>query len=337
MRVALVKTSSMGDVVHALAVVTDIRRALPAASIDWVVEESFADLPTLHPAVERVLVVAMRRWRRAWFAAPARRERAACRATLAERRYDCVIDLQGLLKSALITRWLRGPSAGFSWSCAREPLASLAYRHRFAVDMGKHAIERLRSLAGQALGYRPLGLPVFGLRAAPLHAAGLPDEFAARLAGPYVVLLHATSRVSKQYPADRWRTVIAALAQRGLGIVLPWGSDDERRAAQRFADGSPACVLAPRMRLAQCAALLGGAHGVVGVDTGLTHLSAAIDTPTVALFAATPAWRFGPYWSERSRSLGVDGRWPGPDEVLATLDTVCAEARRVATDEPPPR
>ncbi len=311
----------MGDVIHALPVVSDIRAARPDAVIDWVVEESFADLPRLHPGVADVIPVAIRRWRRAWFSAAFREERRRARERLAAAPYDLVLDLQGLLKSALVARWARGPRAGFSWRCAREPVASLFYHRRHDVDMSRHAIERLRELAGAALGIRHDAPPVFGLKAPALAAVGLDPPGGDR---PAAVLLHATSRAEKQWPEESWHALIDRLAASGLVPVLPWGSDAERLAARRLAEGNPAAVVAPRMSLAQCAALLGAARCVVGVDTGLTHLACALDVPTVALFAATPAWRFGPYWTDRAIGLGESGRWPEPDEVMAALGKVGA-------------
>lgn len=321
MRIALIKTSSMGDVIHALPVVTDLCTAEPGVLIDWVVEESFADLPRLHPGVADVVPVAIRRWRKHWFSAACRAERKQVRERLAAARYDLVLDLQGLLKSALVARWARGPRAGFSFRCAREPIASFLYHRRYDVDMSRHAIERLRELAGAALGARFDTPPVFGLQAPTLAATGLVP-----LAGnrPCAVLLHATSRAEKQWPESSWATLIDLLADCGLASVLPWGSESERMAAQRLADGHPDAIVAPRMSLAQCAALLATARCVVGVDTGLTHLACALDVPTVALFAATPAWRFGPYWTERAIGLGEAGQWPDPDAVMAALALVDA-------------
>jgi len=316
LRIALIKTSSMGDVIHALPVVTDLHAARPDVVIDWVVEESFADLPRLHPGVADIIPVAIRRWRRNWFSAASRAERRQVRERLAAARYDLVLDLQGLVKSALVARWARGPRAGFSFRCAREPVAALFYQHRYDVDMSRHAIERLRELAGAAVGTPHDALPVFGLRAPTPAATGLESPAGGQ---PCAVLLHATSRAEKQWPDASWNTLIDRLADAGLVSVLPWGSEGEREAAQRLAAGHPRAMVAPRMSLAQCAALLASARCVVGVDTGLTHLACALDVPTVALFAATPAWRFGPYWTERAAGLGEDGRWPEPDAVMAAL------------------
>ncbi len=329
MRVALIKTSSMGDVIHALPVVTDIVAARPDVRVDWVVEESFAELPRLHPAVGEVVSVAVRRWRRS----PGRRatwaEIAAVRARLRAARYDLALDLQGLVKSAVVARWTGAPVAGFSRECAREPLAALAYARRYAVDPQSHAIERLRSLAAQALGYRAEGGPRFGLVAPARPLPWLPSR-------PFVAMLHATSRAEKLWPAERWRALGAALHAAGLASVWPWGSAAERDAAQALAAGVAGAVVAPKLALGECARLLADARAVVGVDTGLTHLAAALETRTVALFGATEAWRYGPYWTHRALNLGDAGRWPDEDAVVQALDELGAfgpddEAREVTT------
>jgi len=319
-RIALIKTSSMGDVIHALPVVTDILAACPGARVDWVVEEGFAELPRLHPGVHEVIPVAIRRWRRALGQAATWGEIRAVRARLRSADYDLALDLQGLVKSALVARWTGAPVAGFSRASAREPLAALAYARRFEVPADLHAIERLRALAAQALGYRAEGRPRFALAAPALELGWRP-------AGSYAVFLHATSRAEKQWPDEHWRALIERLAQQGLVAALPWGSPAERARAESLAGAAASAlrpVVLPRLTLRQCAAAIARARLVVGVDTGLTHLSAALEAPTVALFAATPAWRFGPYWTPRAESLGEDGRWPDVAQVLAAADGVRA-------------
>lgn len=306
----------MGDVIHALPVVSDLVAGVPGLEVDWVVEEAFADLPRLHPGVRDVIPVAIRRWRRALTRRATWAEIRAVRARLRGGAYDLALDLQGLVKSALVARWTGAPVVGFSRACAREPLAALACARTFEVDLRAHAIERLRALAAQALGYRIQGLPRFDLRVPALRLEGLPRP-------PYVVLLHATSRAEKQWPQPHWIALGQRLAQRGVAVCLPWGSPVEREAASRIAEAiGPSARVAPRFTLAQCARMLDDALAVVGVDTGLTHLAAGLSVPTVALFAATPAWRFGPYWTPKARSLGTDGHWPAVDAVEQALEAL---------------
>ena len=318
--VALVKTSSLGDVIHALPIVTDILAARPGARIDWVVEESFAELPALHPGVATIHRVAMRRWRKAPLSAQSRAEWARFRAGFRARRYDLILDLQGLLKSAFLAWQGRGPRAGFDRASAREPLAALFYQRRFRVDQKQHAIRALRALAAQALGYAVDGPPRFALGLPP------PERLAGMPGGPLapgsVVLLHMTARAEKQWPVDRWRALAQRLDARGLDVVVPWGNDAERERAGAIARGLARARVPDRLSLSQCAALLAHARAVVGLDTGLTHLAAAYERPLVFMVPDTPRWpryRAEPFWLPQVASFGDAGTMPGVDDVWSAL------------------
>lgn len=312
--ILLVKTSSLGDVVHNLPVASDIRSAFPEAEIDWVAEEGFAAIPRLHPAVRRVLPVAMRRWRsRLW----RRRTRDEIRAFLQQLRargYDAVIDTQGLLKSALITRAAPGPRYGLDWKSAREPL-TIFYDRTFGVPWGRHAVERNRSLAAQALGYSMKAGVDYGIRAAALDFAWLRGE-------RYVVLLHVTSAERKLWPEARWIELGAYFLRRAVRCVLPWGNAAERERSERLAAHLPDAIVPPALQLGDAAGLLAGARAVIGVDTGLTHLAAALGVPTIGVYCATDPVATGIYGSARAASLGGVRRAPSADEVVAALDKV---------------
>ncbi|RPH60228.1 MAG: lipopolysaccharide heptosyltransferase I, partial [Burkholderiales bacterium] len=224
--VALVKTSSLGDVIHALPVVTDILAAYPGAIVDWVVEEPFAELPALHPGVATIHRVAMRRWRNSPLSLSTRTEWSRFRVAFRARRYDLILDLQGLLKSVFLAMQGRGPRAGFDQASAREPLASLFYHRRFRVEQRQHAIRALRALAAQALVYRIDDLPRFGLATPPLdRLARMPGG---ALEPGSIVLLHMTARAEKQWPVERWRALAQRLDACSSQVVVPWGNDAER-------------------------------------------------------------------------------------------------------------
>jgi heptosyltransferase-1 len=319
LRILIVKTSSMGDVIHALPLASDIAAAHPQAVIEWVVEESFAAIPRLHPAVARVVPVALRRWRRRWWSAATWREIGTARAALRERPYDAVIDCQGLIKSAWLTRWAHGPRFGPDRDSARESLAARFYDRPLAIERGLHAIERNRRLGAAALGYLLAGPPRFGLR------AGEPQGEAAALVGaPFAALLTNASRPSKLWPDDRWQAVAAALAQRGLRCVLFWGSPQEELATRARAQGMRNALVAPRLALDQIAAVLAAARVVVGLDTGLSHLAAAVGAPTVGLFCDYDPALVGITGAAPCRSLGGVARAPHADEVIDALHAVLA-------------
>jgi heptosyltransferase-1 len=310
MRILLVKTSSLGDVIHNLPVATDLRRRFPDAAIDWVVEEGFADLPRLHPAVRRVIPVAVRRWRKTPFSPATWAEIAAFRRAAGAEYYDAVLDTQGLLKSALIAAQARGPKLGHAADSAREALAARFYDRTFSVPKDLHAVERNRRLAAAAFGHAPDDLPLdYGIAAPPLLAPWLPG-------GDHAVLLTATSRADKEWPEPDWQALGQALIVMGMRCVLPAGSPAERERAGRIAAGLGRAVAAPPLNLAELASLMAGARIVVGVDTGLTHLAAALDRPTVAIFCGSDPQLTGVFAGARAINLGNSGRPPGAGEVI---------------------
>jgi heptosyltransferase-1 len=318
--ILLVKTSSLGDVVHNLPVATDIAAALPGARIDWLVEEAYADIPRLHPAVREVFPVAARRWRRALLRRATWREIGALRRRLAARRYDAIVDTQGLLKSAWFASWAHGPRHGYDTASAREPLASRSYARTYAVPRALHAARRNRALAAQALGYAIDEPGRYGIVAPPL-----PEGWSA--GGRHAVLLHGTARAEKLWPERHWIELGRALSVRGLTVLLPWGGEDERRRAERLAAAIVGARVLARQPLAELAAVLGAAVAVAGVDTGLLHLASALGRPAVGIYVATdPALNgiYPPGESHGGLSLGGIGAPPQPAEVLAALERLGA-------------
>lgn len=311
--ILLVKTSSMGDVLHNFPVVTDICRNFPAAQVDWVVEESFAPLPAMHPCVKQTLTVAMRRWRKSWW--QSRGEiRAAC-SGLSARHYDLVLDTQGLLKSALIARCAHAPKYGYDRISAREPLATLFYDHTYSVAKNQHAVARNRQLAALALGYNLDTPAIYGIKPPVLALPWLPPS-------PYAALLHATSRDDKLWSESNWVELGKRLHQSGVCSVMPWGNEQEKARAERLASAIPGAICAPRLNLNEAAAALGGACAAVGVDTGLSHLAVALGTPTIGIYTSTDPGLTGLYAGERAINLGGVGAPPTVSDVVAALNKV---------------
>ena len=299
MKLLVIKTSSLGDVIHMLPAVTDAARARPGLVVDWLVEEGFAAIPPWHPAVRRVIPIAMRRWKKRWSAAATWREIGAARASLKAEAYDLVVDSQGLLKSALWTRAARGPRCGYDAASAREPVAARFYDRRYTVPREMHAIERNRRLLAQALGYELDDLrPDYGLTGL---ATRLPAPGVA-LPARYVVGLHGTSRADKEWPVADWKRLAHALAQAGRPLVLPWGNETEKRRAEDIAAAVPATLVLPRLGLDALAVIIDRAEAVVGVDTGLMHLAAGLGKPGLALYTATRPALTGVVPDRHSRS-----------------------------------
>ena len=310
--ILLVKTSSLGDVIHNLPVVSELRRELRAVTVDWVVEEAFAAIPRLHPGVADVFPLAIRRWRGSLGRGSTWREIGQFVQRLRAKRYDAVIDTQGLFKSALITAAARGARYGFDWASSREPLW-IFYDRTFGIPWTLHAVERNRTFAARALGYELSPHPDYGIHAC---AASFPWHALPR----YVVLLHATSAVSKLWPERSWIELGARCLQRGLGCILPWGSEGERARSARLAAELRGAVVPPALALDELAGLFAGAHAVAGVDTGLTHLAAALGVPTVGIYCATDPSATGLYACPQAVNLGGIGKQPTVDDVMSALE-----------------
>lgn len=300
-RLLIVKTSSLGDVVHNLPVVTDILAHFPDMEISWAVEQAFADIPSLHPGVKHIIPVALRRWRRSLSSAATRAEIQDCKQQLQAAPFDFILDTQGLLKSALVASWAQGPRYGYNWTSAREPLAALTYQRRYAVPRSQHAVQRNRQLAALALNYPvPTTPPEYGIRARKLALPGVPQK--------YVVGLHGTSRASKLWPMDYWIGLSDEMGKHGCCLLLPWGNQEELARAEQIAAESAATQVLPPLRISQLASLLIGAKAAVGVDTGLMHLAAALDVPTLAIYTDTDPARTGVLGYEIERTINIGGK-----------------------------
>ena len=325
----------MGDVIHAMPMISDIARAFPHARIDWLVEEAFVEIPRLHPAITRVLPVALRRWRRNLLSVASWRELLEARAEMRRTRYHTVIDAQGLIKSAALASWARGPVTGYARESAREPLAALFYQRRVAVERGLHAVDRMRLLGAAALGYTLApgagDPPDFCLQArvAALHAEPPFDE------DGVVLFLSNASRPGKRWPDDHWVALEHALARDGRLCLLAWGSPAERADCERRAARMHSARVLPRSSIGQIAALAARAALVVGLDTGLSHLAAAVGAPTVGIFCDYDTARVGlrgggPERHARVASLG------GVDQVPSVADVLAAVAQVLAPVPPAP-
>jgi heptosyltransferase-1 len=312
--ILFIKTSSLGDVIHHMPALTEARKARPDARFAWLVEEAFAPLVRLHPAVDEVIPVAWRRWRKSFYAPATLVQIAENLRSIRARRYDDIVDSQGLLRSAIIGRFARGRRHGYDVRSIREPLAAAFYDIRHRVSRDLHAVERNRILSGLALGYTPQGAPDFGLDGARLASAG----------PRYGVLLHATARPGKEWPETHWIALGNALGSQGIDLVLPWGTPPERARSTRIAAALPRAHVPERQPLDAVARLIAGAQFVVGVDTGLLHLAAALGVPLVAIFVGSRPSLTGPVGSGPLAVLGAQGV---PPSVAAVREAVAALAR----------
>ena len=308
--ILFIKTSSLGDVIHHMPALTEARLRRPDARFTWLAEEAFAPLVRLHPAVDEVITVAWRRWRRVLYVPATFSEIAGCLRTIGAGHYDEIVDSQGLLRSAIIGRFAQGRRHGYDISSIREPLAAGFYDIRHHVSRERHAVERNRILTGLALGYEPQGAPDFGLDRTRLVSAGVP----------YAVLLHATARPDKEWPEANWIALGNAIGRNGIDLVLPWGTPAERARSERIAAAVPRAQVGERQPLDAVTRLIAGAKFVVGVDTGLLHLAAAFGVPLAAIFAGSKPSLTGPVGNGPLAVLGAQGGPPSVEEVRKAVE-----------------
>lgn len=273
--------------------VQDIRRAVPGAEIDWVVERSFASLAQRCEGVKDVIGCELRRWRKSPLGAHTRSAWRAFTGELRTRAYDAVIDLQGLTKSALVSRATRltphgkrfamaNQTEGSSYEAPTRWVADVA----IALEPHIHAVARSRALCAQALGYELPGVLRFGLRAAATGDAA---------PAPCIAFVHGTSRQDKCWPESHWLELGHRLLAQGFTLGLPHGDDTERERAHRLACAwGPQAQVWPRLDLGQLTDRLAACAGVIGVDSGLSHVAVALDLPHVQIYNFDTAWRTGP-------------------------------------------
>lgn len=317
----VIRPSSLGDIVHSLSLVSDVVAHRPGLTIDWVAEESFVSLVRLDPRIRNVIPVAFRRWRSAPLTRGTWREFRRFRHALRAQRYDCIVDLQEQVKGALIARLARGRRHGFDRHSIREPIATALHDVHHRIERTQHFIEKARALAGSALGYVPEGRPRWQW--------SLPAPPAMMPAGRYALLFHGTSRADKAWPEAHWRALIAHLADAGIRSLLPWGSEEERMRSERLATGAALAHVPARQDLPVLATLARHAELVVGVDTGLTHLAAALGTATVAIFTTTDASLAGVAGDGgHAIDLGGNGVVPGVADVVTAVGALLRAAPR---------
>lgn len=280
-RFLIVKMSSLGDVVHLLPAITDAVKARPELKFDWVVEKGFSEIPTWHPAVDKVIPIELRKWRKNLWQTFKNGAWQAFKKDLQARTYAGVLDAQGLLKSSVVSFLAKGRRIGFDRNSAREGLASVFYNQKIDVPRGQHAVERLRILFAKTFNYSiPTTPPDFGIDVNQLTPVKVSDR--------YVVFLHGTTWDTKHWPLTYWQQLIKEAEAKHFEIYLPWGNEVEYQRAQSFATFAPNLVrVLPKLTLKEITYVLAKAKGIVAVDTGLGHIAAALSRPVVSLYGPT--------------------------------------------------
>lgn len=315
-KILLLKMSSMGDLIHCLPALTDLQKSpeWANAEVTWVAEESFVDIPTLHPMVKQVIPVALRRWKKHLTHAQTWREYRVLKKRLSSQHWDAIIDCQGLLKSAWVARLTKQPVSGYDKHSIKEPIASYFYQHHYAVSKDSPAVARNRQLMAQALGYELHGKADFGLPLLAQHPL-TPNQ-------AFVALIHGTSAEAKEWPETDWVTLGQRLNQQGVMCVLFWGNEREHQRAQRIAAQLEAVVVMPKLSIAEAGQIIAAALAVVAVDTGLAHLANTQNRPLITLYLDSEPHLTGAIetaYTNKVQNLGGKGLRPSVEDVWTIL------------------
>ncbi|MBR0572998.1 MULTISPECIES: lipopolysaccharide heptosyltransferase RfaC [Pasteurellaceae] len=326
MKICLVKTSSMGDVIHTLPALTDAQNAIPDLQVDWVIEQAFAEIPKWHSAVNQVIPIKIRHWRKNLFQRQTWLEWQAYKKQLQSTQYDAVIDAQGLIKSTyLVTHLAKGTKYGYDNQSAREGLSSLFYDEKFTISYQQHAVERIRQLLAKSLGYpEPTQIGDYGIA----------DRFSVKFANSsqnvtacdpyctsYIVAIHSTTRADKHWNENYWIEIIKAITTQHIEVHLPWGNVTEQARAERLATVSPLAKVLPKLTLTELAQHIANSQSVISVDTGLSHLTAALNKPNIILYGATDPKLIGAYGQNQHYLQADSMQNIQPSQVLDKLRT----------------
>lgn len=328
-KILLVKLSSLGDVLHNLPIVWDLRVRLPEAQIDWVVEEGYVNLlePLLSRngfrGIDRIIPFGLRRWKKNIFKLATWKEFFAFRKTLKSTTYDVLIETQGLLKSAIVCSLAKKSSrvviaglANATEFSGYEPLARTFYNQSVQVPTQCHAVDRSRWVMCSALDWTLIersNAPQFYPASFVQGMSSSPVE---GLKSPYVLCFHSTAREAKRWSNDNWVTLGKELSVKGYQLVFPWGSPSEKAISELLASQIPNALVPPAFSIEEAFSVITGAALTVGVDTGLTHLAAVLNKPTVEIYCDSPRWKTEGYWSDRIANVGDIQNSPSVQEVL---------------------
>jgi heptosyltransferase I len=310
MRVLLVKLSSMGDLIHALPALTDAKKAIPNISFDWVVDENFSEIPLWHGSVNRVIKTAHRRWKKNVINSVKSGEFKKLWQELRDIKYDFIIDAQSNIKSSLVVRLAKGVRYGPDKAGVSEKAAHWAYQKTVSVPHASeaHAISRNRILLASVLGYEYVeDEPDFGIdpKMFPEVEFPLPEK--------YLIFVPSTTWVTKHWPLECWKDLAKRAADEKYNVLIPWGNENERQRAIAIASVSDFISVLPKGSISEIGYVLSKATGAICVDTGLGHLTAAMNIPAVHIYGPTSP-----------KLIGATGR----NQVHLQADFACAPCRQ---------
>ncbi len=338
-KILIVKLSSLGDVLHTLPIVWDLRKRLPHAQIDWIVEEAY--VPLLKPiettsifrGIDRIIPLAFRRWRKSLWSSSTQHEFLAMRQMLQATTYDVILETQGLIKSALVCALAKksahavvaglGNATEYS---GYEPLARIFYTQAVQVPKQCHAVDRARWVMCSAMDWPlikrenepPQFYPPEFVKHLPILALENLSSAANDPIAKYVLCFHSTARAAKRWANESWIDLGKSLAKEGYRLVLPWGNASEKQVSETIASHIPEAIVPKAISIEEAYSLIAHAALVVGVDTGLTHVAAVLGKPTIEIYCDSPKWKTEGYWSKQIANHGDVRQPPTVAEVVSS-------------------
>lgn len=336
-KILLVKISSLGDVLHNLPIVWDLRKRIPNAQIDWIVEEAYVHL--LEPlkstegfkGIDRIIPIALRRWRKNLWRLQTWQEFFAMRQQLHATTYDVILETQGLIKSAVLCALAKKSNGVIAAGLANateysgyEPLARMFYTQAVHVPLQCHAIDRSRYVMCAAFDWPllsrqdepPLFYPAQWIEKLPGLAMKELQKSQDGSVVPYILCFHSSARAAKRWPSENWVDLGRALSSQGYQLIFPWGTPNEKALSDWMASQIPKAIVPRAISIEEAYSLIANAALTIGVDTGLTHLAAVLGKPTVEIYCDSPRWKTEGYWSTQIANLGDLQSPPSPQAVL---------------------
>ena len=285
MKIAIVKLSAMGDIVHAMVALQFIKKKYPNIQLDWVVEKAFIGVLQDNPHIDNILPVELKAIKKNKLAIFKEIKRVK---KYAKANYDLVIDAQGLLKSAIVAKLLGKKAAGFNRNSIREKVASWFYNIGVDIDYAANTIDRNAKVLGEPLGVEIT--PQMILNKEPFLFFKESEIYKSYLSSDKknIIFVIGSTWESRNYPKEKFAALADILQE---NVLIVWGDKQEREKAEWIAQNSSFAFVMPKLNLNELKALIASADLVIGNDTGPTHMAWGLNIPSITLFGPTPVSR----------------------------------------------
>lgn len=310
-RILIIRLTSLGDIIHTYPMVYDIKHNVPNTKIDWLVDENFADIVKFNPLINRVISIPLRKWKQDKFLFVFNLLKWL--KNLKYIKYDYIIDSQGLIKSAMLSKYFIGVRYGFDKKSAREKLAPLFYDRTFKIEKNQLAINKNRELASKIFEYNISNKVNFGIK----QSFPRLEKYNYR----YIIFFHGCSNDKKKYPIEKFIELANYLIHNNdISIILPYGNLKEKEHSiaihNKVINKDKIIIPQKIFSFSELYSLIYNAEFIFGVDTGLTHLANALNKHLIAIFTHTSHKRTGIIESNIAKNIGGNQDIPSVDTLI---------------------